>query len=318
MRAAALSWTLLVSALAGCTLAFPLDDLQDGDGAGAGATTPSSSGDPTTSNMTSSGGTGQGAGSSTGGAGVGGGPGYADAVLADGPILYFRMSAATDEPNLGTNPLDTAPHLGPHALVTKVVPGSDAATTYDDPTLGLDQVGEDDTGHLEVPALTGFFDATQPFTVEVWLRLPDEHAVESADLFKSSEAAGGIRFRLDKRQVSDGLDKVSFGFRDTSTSAFDLYQSFCNFDDWGDGSPRHFVAVYDPTATFELAVFVNGVRCDTPSTRVDGMFAFPTFDAPLTFGNGWSGAMDEIAVYDAALSPSTICAHYVAGGGTCN
>jgi hypothetical protein len=316
MRAAALSWTLLASALAGCTLAFPLDDLQDGDGAGAGSSTPSSSvSNPTTS----SGGAGQGGASTgTGGAGTGAVPTYEDAVLADGPVLYLRMSASTDEPNLGTNPLVSAPHQGPHNLTAAVVPGGDQATTYDDPTHDLNQTGEDDTGRLEVPALTGFFQENQPFSLEIWARLPVENVVENADLFRSDDANGGVRLRLDARFVMDGTDKVSFGFRDGATMNFDAYNSFCNFDDWTDASARYFVATYDPTQTHTLALYVDGVRCDTAATQSDGAITFPSFDASMLLGNGWSGAIDEVAVYDSVLPLATICAHFEAGGGTCN
>lgn len=322
MRGAAPSFILAIGLTAGCTLAFPLDDLQDGDGAGASGPS-SSSGNPTTSNMTSSGG-GATTTTSVGTGGGGGGATYADAILADGPLLYFRMSAATDEPNLGTlAAVASATHVSPHGTVSTVVPGSDAASTYDDPTHDLNEAGEDDTGHLDVPALVGFFGNAQPFSIELWARLPaPDDVVETADLVRSEDSTGGFRLRLGARLTMTGKDSVSFGFKDAA-SAFDDFASYCNFDDWVDGVPRHFVAVFDPTATpHPLAIYVDGIRCDTLAApaggQTTGAYAFPAFEAPLAIGTGWSGSVDEVALYDVALTPGQICAHLAAGGGSCN
>ncbi|HTJ82039.1 MAG TPA: LamG-like jellyroll fold domain-containing protein [Polyangiaceae bacterium] len=316
MRGAAFT-TVAFLVGAGCTLAFPLDDLQDGaTGVGGGAST----GTMSTSTSTQTGGAGQGGSTSTTTA-QGGGPAYEDLVLADGPLLYFHMDHATTEPNLGTRgAANDGEQTAPAALVSSVLPVSaDDATSYDDPTHDLDASGEDDTGHLAVPALGAFFGAAQPFTIELWARLPTEDEVESAALASGTEAGGGFVISTTERFDAAGLDQVKVAFADDMMT-YDYY-SLCNFDDWTDPSPRHFAFVFDPTQTHALAIYVDGLRCDDgPNGGINTpAYDFPTIDPALSFGTGWSGAVDEVALYDTALSAGAICAHAEAGGApACN
>lgn len=317
MRAAALGSTLALLFGAGCTLAFPLDDLQDG-ATGSGASGPSTTSlGPTTTNMTSGGGAGQGGATTTSTSSAGGAAAYEDLVLADGPILYFHMDQIATEPNLGSKgSANDGTQDAPSALVPSVLSNnSNSATTYDDPAHDLDMAGEVDTGHLDVPALGSFFDSTQAFTIEIWARLPPENDVETVELARGDEAAGAFHVALKKRAVSDGKDQIVFGFRDAAAS-IDDYISLCNFDDWVDASARHFVAVFDPVETHALAIYMDGLRCDDKADgfMATGTYDFPTMDPPLTFGNGWSGAVDEIALYGEALTAEKICAHAEAGG----
>ena len=318
MRVAALGSTLALLFGAGCTLTFPLDDLQDGaTGAGASGPSTTSLGPTTAANMTSSGGAGQGGGSTTSTTSGGGAPAYEDLVLADAPLLYFHMGHIATETNLGSKgAANDGTQEAPSATAPSVLSNNgDPATTYDDPAHDLDMAGEVDTGHLDVPALGAFFDSTQAFSVEIWARLPPENVVETIELARADESAGAFHLALKKRAVSDGKDQVIFGFRDAAGS-IDDYISLCNFDDWTDASPRHFVAVFDPSESHALAIYMNGTRCDDgpDGFTLTGAYDFPTIDPPLTFGNGWSGAVDEIALYGVALSAEKICAHAEAGG----
>jgi hypothetical protein len=313
MRGAAFT-TVAFLVGAGCTLAFPLDDLQDGaTGVGGGASTGTMS--TTTSTSTQSGGAGQGGSTSTTTA-QGGGAAYEDLVLADGPLLYFHMDHATSEPNLGTlGAANDGEQLAPAALVASVLSVStNDATSYDDAAHALDESGEDDGGHLAVPALGAFFGAAQPFTIELWLRLPTENDVESAALASGTETGGGFVISTTRRFDAAGLDQVKVAFAD-DTMTYDYY-SLCNFDDWVDASPRHFAFVFDPMQTHALAIYVDGLRCDDgPNGGINTpAYDFPTIDPALSFGTGWSGAVDEVAFYGTALSATTICAHAEAGG----
>lgn len=294
----------------GCTLAFPLDYLQLGEGGSDAATSTSG---PTTSTMTQTSTTGQG-----GASGGGGSPPvtYADAVLADGPALYYRMNQATDEPNLGSIGTSAdGTHAMPHAISVGVVATAEGgAATYDDPATDVNMVGEIDSGRLDVPSITPFFGAAQPFSLEVWLRLPAAFGVETANLASIDVAGGGLRLRTE----ANAMDAIRFGFRDMASTYAD-YESACYFDDWSGVTARHVVATYDPTEAHRLALYMDGVRCDTlPApfgSQTTGMYAMPALDGSVAFGTGWSGDIDEVALYPTVLSQAAICAHYEAGSG---
>ena len=306
-------WVACLAAIpAGCTLALPLDYLQEGEG-GSGPTTTSSG--PTTSTMSQTSTTGQG--------GVSGGGGsppltYSETVLEDDPVLYFRMSQDQGEPNLGS--LGTAAdgtHTMPHAISASVLASdasTDAAATYDDPQTVVNMVGEVDSGALTVPSITPFFGADQPLTLELWLRLPLAFGVETSNILSVNAATGGLRLRIE----ANALNGLRFGFHDAVTT-FSDYESVCYFDDWTGTAARHFVAVYDPTQTHRLAIYMDGVRCDdlpTPDgSQVTGTYPMPAIDGALSIGTGWSGDIDEVALYPTVLPMATICAHYALGSG---
>jgi hypothetical protein len=78
----------------------------------------------------------------------------------------------------------------------------------------------------------------------------------------------------------------------------------------------HLAAVYEPNV--RMSVYMNGVSI---GEKVDGLPAASIFDsaAPLWIGRqfrndtsntSFEGKIDEVAIYNTALSPATILAHY--------
>lgn len=81
------------------------------------------------------------------------------------------------------------------------------------------------------------------------------------------------------------------------------------------GSWHHVVATYDGTA---VRLYVDGVD-DTWYQDPDGVLVAATTAAGIGGIAGdvqfFDGRLDEVAIYNVALAPATVTAHYVAGGG---
>jgi len=306
----------LAGATAGCSLAFSLDELQSGgtgtggDGAGGAGVGGVSSGD-------GAGGSSGPGGNATTGAGGAGSP-YATAVLDDDPAIYLRLGAASVEPNLGSLGGDSL-YDDPHAIAASLVAGElDGSATFDDPLTALDDPDEDDDGKLVLPlnppADKAPFDGARAFTIELWIA-PDE-ALESSELVLVDAATGGVRVFAQRRFAPDGLDQMAFAIRD-DVHDFTALVSYCNLDVSANATPALWTFVHDPAEPHPLAIYLDGTRCDDATTQATTALTLPAMTAPLRVGRGFSGRLDELAVYPRALDDAARCAHLEAAGKPC-
>ena len=315
MRCALVRFGALVLALTagGCSLAFSLDELQSGgtDAGGSGAGSASSAGgDGGTS------GPGPGSGVTTG-AGGDASP-YASTVLDDAPAIYLRLGESSIEANLGALGGE-ALHDAPHAVAPSLVPGElDGSATFDDPAASLDEPGENDDGQLALaldpPPPEAVFEGTRPFTIE--LLIAADEALETSAIALVDDATGGVRVFAQRRFTPDGLDQIAFAIRDDAHD-FTALASFCNLDFPADGTPELWAFIHDPTEPHPLAIYRNGTRCDDATTQATTDLTLPAMTAPLRIGRGFSGRLDEFAVYPRALDDAARCAHLAAAGKPC-
>jgi hypothetical protein len=313
MRSALISLGALALALttAGCSLAFSLDELQSGGTGAGGSGTGGSSGDG-----------GEGASSGPGstittGAGGAASP-YATAVIDDAPAIYLRLGEPSVEPNLGSLGGE-ALYDDPHAVAPSLVPGElDGSATFDDPATSLDEPGENDDGQLTLtlgtPPPNTVFDGARAFTIE--LLLTADEALESSELLLVDDATGGVRIFAQRRFALDGLDQIAFAMRDDAHD-FTALSSYCNLDFPAEGVPELWTFVHDPAEPHPLAVYRDGTRCDDASTQATTDLVMPAMTAPLRVGRGFSGRLDELAVYPRALDDAARCAHLTAAGKPC-
>lgn len=212
---------------------------------------------------------------------------YASEVLADSPLVYWRLgeasgTTATDSSGNGLN----GTYSGSYTQgVTGLLTGdSDTAVTF---TSGLVTVA--DTTDLSA------------LTAEAWI--------------KGADTGGGVVARMSttttNRVFSLGLNAgvaqaVIYKTNTTLTSVTGTTTVSNN-------AVHHIAMTYDGTT---LRLFVDGVEEGTPSTAVSG--TLNTADGPLTAGGRgtsgeYSGTVDEVAYYTTALTDTRIAAHYSAG-----
>lgn len=221
---------------------------------------------------------------------------YRAVVLADSPLAYFRFD--------DTGPVakdETGAHDGTYKGVVSHVDGALAG-----------EPGKaaffDGASWVDVGDVLPFLGAA-PFTIEAWAS-PVAGATEPACIAAKSFAPGGVT-----GNISEGY---TF-YADTDTNTLELARFASSVRSGAAGAAivknrfTHVVATYDGTSA---VIFVDGA----PTNSAPSGEQIATTSGPLTIGAGrggvycfFHGALDEVALYGAALPPARIKAHYLAG-----
>jgi hypothetical protein len=274
----------------GCSLVVPLDELDRGTEAS------SSTSSSTTASSSGGGAGGHGSTSSQGGAGGAGGVVdlaaiYAAEVLADEPVAYYRLDERITPTFFDSGPNG---YHGTYAgsvelAVPGIVPGNTAARM-------LEQ-----NARIDVPGAPLNFAGKLPFSVELWFR-PNATQTGNGALaaFNIRNTESAYRGWL---LVMDGLEGIRFRREPAGghvTAAGVVAEEY-----------NHAVATFDGVTA---RIYLNGVAGSTSTPTGD----VEVVDSQLTIGRGnvWAvleGDFDEVALYDEALPPSRVAAHYEAG-----
>ncbi len=222
-------------------------------------------------------------------------PAYSDAVLADHPEGYWRL-----EESSGSTVADSA---GQHSGTA--VDGADlgvrGALAQGDSAVQLDG----SSGYVEVPHSPSL-NVGGDFTVEAWAKPDRAGALAGAVLQKSGSTEGyeDWEYRLSVTSENEWRGTVFVG--DDNVTVTDPEK--VSTSTW-----THLVMVL---SGHKLRLFVDGT--EVASTTVKG--PVNTSTGVLAFGRSggissdyFKGAVDEVAVYDSALSPDTIAAHHRLG-----
>jgi hypothetical protein len=243
-------------------------------------------------------GSGAAASASGGGGGKGGAaPSYYSSVLADLPLGYWRLGEKS-----GTT------------AVNEIV-GVDGMYEFPGLTLGEPGAiaGDDDTalacgGEGGRVVLNDSFDVApnQPFSIELWAK---PLAIDLTYRFLISKRSEGIYegYALFV-QVEDGLQWVRYG-------GGRIESSLVVSEPLAENVFSHVVVTSDGT---DMSLYVNGMleALGTPSalSDTDSRFVIGANDARPS-SNEFLGWLDEVAVYDHALSEQRVEAHYQAALG---
>ncbi|MBW2524173.1 MAG: LamG domain-containing protein [Deltaproteobacteria bacterium] len=231
-------------------------------------------------------------GSGTGVAGVGGGGGsgttYAEEVLSDDPLAYWRLGEDT------TPVANDASGNGHDGTFVGGITVSQPGAIAGDPDTA---VHFDGGAEVTVGDVFGF-DGTAPFSAEAWIK-PETDA--ASFIGKAARPSGSFIGWLVYFQ--DGLLTMRRGDILDCQGAAPVSNQF-----------THVVATYDGLT---MRVYANGVEVGTRQSSS----SVPVHSEPFTFGRtyqwgAFQGVMDEVAVYGANLSPARILAHYEKGMGT--
>ena len=264
-----------------------------GGGAGIGGTDASVTGGSAGAVTGGSAGIGGGAGSdgsagtNTGGAG-GAAPSYADVILADKPVAYWRLGEST------TPTAFDATGNGHDGIYKDVIIGEPGAIANDTDT-AVRFKGVFDAG-VEIGDKFDFV-GHKPFSVELWVK---PESPEASIIGKTERIDGGPHLGW-------------FLYHETGRTT--LRRGGLNIEGPGltQGQWTHVVAGHDGATSF---VYLDGVlgkqRADDKSLpdlmkglRIGGIDQWQRF----------KGVLDEVAIYDKNLSPAQIKAHYQAGIG---
>jgi hypothetical protein len=226
---------------------------------------------------------------------------YAQAVLADKPLAYWRLDELTGP---------TATDLSGHGydgtytgLISYGQPGAianerDAAVSFN--------------GGYMTAAGVPLFSGTAQFTLEVWIkRLQDDayHGILAQNDRIGGNVSEGYLLVFQPANVGAPLDLSRFHASNGDyANTFGLAWS----NTW-----THVVATYDSQT---ITLYVNGVSAgSTTSTTMIGVVTDP-FTVGIDSGgvenpSPFDGMIDEVAIYDHPLSLAQVQAHYTVGSG---
>jgi hypothetical protein len=214
---------------------------------------------------------------------------YKDTVLDSGPVSYWRLGessglSATDSKGTNTGTYANSPLLAQ--------PGAVAADSNS--SVGFD--GLDD--YVDVTD-TADFDITGPISVEAWIKV-----VSWDDNWQAIVTKGDSAYRLHRFLNTDNLSFAADGL-----SCADV-QGTKNVND---GAWHHVVGEWDGTTK---STYVDGVL-DT-SCPASGTIATNGYDLGIgeNFqqpGRNWDGSIDDVAVYNHALTAAEVQLHYDSG-----
>jgi len=156
------------------------------------------------------------------------------------------------------------------------------------------------------------FGATDSFSISVWVKI----AQDGQPVYKQRCAGvGGVYHEGYKVRVY--LEKLYFGFKDTGDNGISIYGNTIVTDDqW-----HHVVAVRD-TGTDKLYLYLDGTSDATPVTDItigsldtDRSLEIARADSTVPPGvSYYGGKIDDVRIYDRALSAEEIRQLYRKGG----
>ena len=225
---------------------------------------------------------------------------YEETVRGDAPAGWWRLGDNTPTSNLCADSSGYGHDgyfKGLPASVDSIVDGADdSAVDFDG---GNDRVILDPAAAL----------TTAPLTVEAWIVTTQNPTVRSL-IFAQTYTVNGFNFSL--MLALDNGGAAHFTFNSAGTSSGALSAALVN-----DDLIHHVVGSVDTDK--KARIYIDGVLADTGSaaSNLDVLGGASLYVGQGDPGlSGWSrfdGVIDEVAVYDTALTADQVLAHYRAG-----
>lgn len=263
---------------------------------------------------------------------------YSDAVLADGPVAYYRLGetsgsvaanssihgAALDGTYLnfgaGSSPSSTIGQVGPRPGDPS---GSSAIQGFESDNIGI-RSAANANAQVEVPD-NNLLDITGALTLEAWVRRDDAQASNGNNegiVGKFTGTASPTNQRsydlYYNSRTGTGLPSIGFILNTTGVAGGNVdFSTAIDIPAGSTGGWAYLAAVYEPNV--RMSVYLNGVSIGEKTTGLPAASLFAG-TAPLWIGRQFSsatntsfeGLIDEVAVYDKALSAAQVAAHYSA------
>jgi hypothetical protein len=223
---------------------------------------------------------------------------YRDAVLADSPILYWRLA----EPS-GTTAADATGngHTGTyHPGGDTISLGQPSALTTDTADRSIAMSGVTFLDHYVISAASTAFDTTS-MTIEMWIH-PTSGQTNKHGLASVMSSGGSARWYWRLQPTTGNLEVFGSTFSTSVNIAFAVW--------------TYLVVTFDVSDS-KWRIYVNGTLIQTSAVATLG----GATNQPFTIGHNnaggagaevFIGGMDEVALYGTALSAGRIAAHYAA------
>jgi hypothetical protein len=239
--------------------------------------------------------------------------GYVSTVLADTPIAYYRLdelSGSVAHDAVGGND-------GTYFNVTLGQPGYSVI----DPDPAIEVNGQDSyVGNISGTAINFEGTNNSSFSLELWANGPADQSGDAALIAKGTGPFGDSANEQFCIDISQGNYRFYSRAATEDGAEVPNYQALASVGP--DGAWHYLVGVYDSQAN-QLYLYVDTNLVAQASSPPGG--PLPS-KQPISFGSKRSGAgaiydlafnglLDEVAIYNKALSPAQILAHYQAAYG---
>ena len=214
---------------------------------------------------------------------------YPDAVFADSPIAYYRLVDATDV---------TSNHY--NGVVNGTVTFGQTGALTNDPNPAA--LFDGSTGWIRLPTnVNGNLQSA--FSVELWQKLSTSSLGSFTLLLAASTGADAVGYQLEW----SGTTALFFEVGNGTTFGRATYTTNAVAGQW-----LHLVGTYDGS---NVRLYVNGVLQATTAYSGGAISTTnnPAIGALSGGGDFFPGTIDEVAIYNSALSGTRVAAHYTAG-----
>ena len=252
--------------------------------------------------------------------------GYAGTVLADNPIAYWRLDEGPDDGagNNGTVAYDYAGgHNGAYTNASiNVSPGYSASDADTSAGFGLLNTSPSYVGGISgINFYNPASSNNATFSVEAWVYAPQVQILNSAGIVTLGYGNGSEQFALDCGGAAPN-NAFRFYFRDAATGAA---HNAVSTNTTADAKWHHLVGVLDEVHS-NATLYVDGQVAASLTLGTNlGVLNAQSPTNPFTIGsrtaalngaftNQFGGDVDEVAIYNFALSPSQVLNHYFAAG----
>ncbi len=240
--------------------------------------------------------------------------GYTEAVINDSPIAYWRLGESVNT-DPAVNAMGNAALNGVYTNGAAVGSGGALGGFGDsDTAAGFD--ANDDFVAVTDPGTGSVLDFGNGdgITLETWVlagNIPSGHVVGKGRVGASDT---DLSYAIRTGSGTTGL-KLEFMYRNAADNAFHLWRSDTEFTKLA----YHHLAISFTFGTgSSLAAYIDGAAITGSWVLGSGN------DAPIQtnanfwigsavgggFGTTWGGRIDEVAIYDEALTPTDILNHY--------
>lgn len=217
---------------------------------------------------------------------------YAATVLADNPVAYYRLNespgstvAVDSSGNANNGFYEGSPTLG----VTGLIPGSDTAVDFTN-------------GDVVVPDTAQLNFVSAPYTLEAWVKGTPLSTTPGQTNRIWDKALGGF-------DMGYGYDVALNYVRMFGANPIGNFDTTTSLPSY---TVNYVVAVSNGTGTG--LIYVNGVLVASgPQIASKAYTGAAHIGAASDGGARFAGVIDEVAVYNYALTATQILAHYEAG-----
>ncbi len=241
---------------------------------------------------------------------------YTSTVLADEPLAYYPLGDAAPVTDVAYNAGSAGAILnGTHRNVRHQAPGVLIASTNTASSFDGTPASAADRSRTLVPfnGALNPVNGSQPFTIEAWVRptIEENTVAGQAPLFNRHSAGnrqGWVFFQRASSAVPGRTQGWNFRMynQNGSSQSIDLTGGSYVVGDW-----CHLVVVWSGSSA---TMYVNGVQVATQAgsyaPNTDVPFGIGSYSADSAGDNPFTGDIDEVAYYPAALSATQVSEHY--------